>query len=924
MAENKGQSRTARRQQQKKSKKSRKSNKPTWKKVLKIFLFIMLAMFVIGMGVGAYWIATAPDIDEEKLTVPFSSTLLDKNGEQFAELSAEERRTQVSYEDLPDVLIDAVTATEDARFFDHAGVDPRRVGGAILANVTDGFGSQGASTITQQVVERAFLTPEKKVSIKVQEMWLALKLEREYTKEEIMEMYLNSIFYGSQAYGVANAAETYFGKTDLNDLTLPEAAILAGLPQRPSAYNPFENPELTEERMNTVLTLMVRHGKITEEEAEEARQVEVTSLLNESKPDPTPYEAFIQQVRKEVEEKVEDANIDTDGLTIHTTIDPDAQEHVESLLANDGNSINYPEDTQGAIVVLDTQSGAIEAIGGRVDTGDVSGFNYATQGKMQIGSVAKPLLAYGPAIEYNQMSTYHQINDDGPFEIAGSTPIQNYGQYHGWVSARYAVQMSLNVPAAKTIESVGYENAQNFAENLGQTFENNLDVRDVIGGTGNSSNPMKMAGAYRAFGNEGIYNEPYAVTKVEFPDGRTIDLTPEAEPVMEDSTAYMVTDMMRSVVEDGTGSSVQIPGLDIAGKTGTTTLDGADGSPDAWFVGYTTDYTIAAWTGGQRVNEDGGVSRVALTDTSLSREMFRQTMAHISEGNDTANFEKPDSVVEVKVEKGSNPPALASDYTPSEQTLTELFVKGTEPTSVSEKFDQLDAVSGLNATYNEDSNTIDVTWDYDSDEDVSFDVRASIDGGDMQNLSSTEDTSMEISEVEAGAEYVIEVTASKDNMTSEPATTSLTVPGDDEEEIDELPSVSGLSAQYVGDGVIDVSWSYDGPSASFEVSVNGQTQTVQSQGLEVTGASPGEYTIEVTPVSTEDSGITGPPQSTSATVPDESGGNEGDNGSDEGNGNDEDNGNDEGNEDEGNPDQGEGNREDEDGEPDDEDPEDQN
>src|SRR5699024_1384007 len=207
--------------------------------------------------------------------------------------------------DLPQVLIDAVVATEDARFFSHPGIDIRRIGGAVKANITQGFGAEGASTITQQVVENSFLTPEKSIKLKVQEQWLALKLEREYSKEQIMEMYLNKIFYGNHSYGVAKAAERYFGKTDLNDLTLTEAAILAGLPQRPSAYNPYESPELTKGRLDTVLKLMVRHNKITEAEAEEARNVDIESLLAETQPAQTKYEAFIQQANEEIRNKID-------------------------------------------------------------------------------------------------------------------------------------------------------------------------------------------------------------------------------------------------------------------------------------------------------------------------------------------------------------------------------------------------------------------------------------------------------------------------------------------------------------------------------------------------------------------------------------------------------------------------------------------
>ncbi|ALX47933.1 transglycosylase domain-containing protein [Lentibacillus amyloliquefaciens] len=907
-----GQSRTARRKQKKSAK------KPLWKK---LFMIIGIAILVIGIGVGAlftYYIVTAPEIDASKLDTPYSSKIYDKDGELFAELGAGEQRTQVEYDELPQVLVDAVLSTEDARFFDHPGVDIWRVGGAVVANITDGFGSEGASTITQQVIEKSFLSPEKKISIKVQEMWLALQLEREYSKEEILEMYLNKIYYGNRAYGVAKAAELYFGKTDLSELTLPEAAILAGLPQRPSAYNPFKNPDLMKDRMNTVLNLMVKNDKISESEAEEARQVDIPSLLTDDTPDPTPYQAFLDQVKKEVEEKVEDADIYTDGLNIHTTIDTDAQEHVEYLLSDsEDNPINYPEpvtnsdgeetDMEAGMTVLDTKTGAIRAIGGARGGLENGGLNYATGISRQPASTFKPIIDYAPAIENNQWSTYHQLNDDGPYDIAGSDARINTwaGQYYGWVSMRYALQQSLNVPAAKTFEEIGASNAIEFAENLGISIgDTQVGVTDAIGGGKIGTNPLELAGAYRAFGNGGVYNEPYAVTKVEFPDsGRTVDLTPEPEAAMSESTAYMITDMLQTAISEGTGAQANVPGLPDAGKTGTTTHDEVEGSPDSWFSGYTTDYTISIWTG----YDDNSVT---LPDTKIPHALYKNTMSELSKDIDTPDFTQPDSVVEAEVEKGSRPAKKPSEYTPESQIVTELFVKGQEPSETSEQFDQLDPVEGLEATYDEGSDSIQVEWDYSSD--ASFEVSASVDGGQMQSLSSTEDTSMEISSVEPGATYEIQVVATSGSNTSEPATTTVEVPGDEEnEDGGNIPAVSGLNANVSGSN-IDVSWQYDGPPAQFEVAVSQagsqlQTQTVDSAGIviEGEGVQPGQtYTITVTPVGQDgdNQGVRGESSSTEATIPGEpdSGGTENDgnnNGNENGENNDGDgdNGNNDGN-----------------------------
>src|SRR5690625_1830996 len=358
-------SRTARKKMKKKA--------PVWKKIF-YALFTLFAIACLSVfGVFLYFILTAPKLDVDKLDVAYSSQFYNKDGELFADIG-EEKRIKIQYDELPDVLIDAVIATEDARFFDHPGIDLRRIAGAIRANIKHGFGSEGASTITQQVVENMFLTPEKKLKLKVQEQWLALQLEREFSKEQILEMYLNKIFYGNNAYGVAKAAEVYFGIDDLHELNLVQAAMLAGLPQRPSAYNPFENPEIMEGRVDTVLTLMLRHGKITEAEAEEARAIDVTSVLTDKKPKALPYEGFRQQAIKELEEKLPDVDIFSAGLEIHTNLDQNIQKHVEFLLTDsESNPIPYPdEDLQAGVAVVDTKTGEIRAIDGNRNRDNVN------------------------------------------------------------------------------------------------------------------------------------------------------------------------------------------------------------------------------------------------------------------------------------------------------------------------------------------------------------------------------------------------------------------------------------------------------------------------------------------------------------------------------------------------------------------------
>ncbi|GAB2574796.1 PBP1A family penicillin-binding protein [Gracilibacillus alcaliphilus] len=851
MADN-SQSRTERRKQQQKQQKS----KPLWKR---LFKYALIAVLLFGLGVGvlfSYYVITAPKLDAALLSDPTTTNLYDINEEVFAKLGAE-KRTKITYDDLPPVLIDAILATEDVRFNEHIGIDFRRIGGAILANIRDGFGAQGASTITQQVVKSSFLTNDKQLKRKVQEQWLALRLDARYSKEEIFEMYVNKIYYGAGAYGVAMAAEIYFGKTDLNDLTLTEAAILAGLPQRPSAYDPFVNPDLTEQRMNTVLNYMVQHNKISEEEADEARDVNIEDLLADKRPDFVKYESFIQQVRDEVMEKT-GADIYEDGLEVYTTLDPNAQEHVELLLSDsENNPVSYggDDELQAGLVVMDTQMGAIRAIGGGRNR-ENDGWNYAIDGDgRQGGSAMKPIIAYGPAIEYLKWSTYEQINDDKPYEVAGSSaPIRNWNrQYQGWMSARYALQWSLNVPAAKAFEEVGTNNVKEFSDNLGFDFEN-VSVRDAIGGTDNGVTPLQMAGAYSAFGNEGIYHEPYSVISITYPDERTEELEPESEIAMSDYTAYMVTDMLKTVVQSGTGTDAAVPGVPIAGKTGTTNLEDEPGSPDSWFVGYSTNYTVSVWTGYDK--------RKAISDTNIAKHLFRETMTYLSQNIETQDFTMPDSVVEMDIERGSNPAQRPSSFTPSSQIVTELFVKGTEPGSgaVSERFEELEAVSGLSAEYNEDEDKIVASWDHDKS-GVEFRISAGTDGS-LEELTTTKKKQIEISNVEKGQSYTIEVVAFNDEMESDPASVTVDTAS---EESEDLPAVSGLQQSFDAENrsaLISWQYSHDGP-IEFDISVQQSGETIDNfntsqQSVNITQLELGTtYTIHVTPVLTSD-GTRGP------------------------------------------------------------------
>ncbi|MCD8501737.1 MAG: PBP1A family penicillin-binding protein [Bacillaceae bacterium] len=720
----------------------------------------------------------APELDPEKLTLAQTPQLFDMNDEFFASLSAVENRRLADISNIPPLVQDAFIAVEDVRFRQHFGIDIRRIGGALRANVTSGFGAEGASTITQQVVRNLFLSHDKRLTRKIQEQYLAIKLERQYSKDQILEMYLNAIYFSAGRYGVVEAADYYFSKS-LDELTIEDAALLAGIPQRPNFFNPLINPEAAERRRNTVIALMERHGKITSEQAERAMAVAVVDQLNPSNQNDTrEFQAFINEVQRELEqiEGLSSADIFTGGLKIYTTLDQHAQNFTDNKIEN----FSFPdEDLKTGLTVVDTQTGAIRAIGYRQPTEGVQrGFNYATQAKRQPGSSIKPILGFGPAIEHLRWSTYHQVVDE-QMEIGNWKPTNWDNRFQGPMSIRTAMLLSRNIPAIQAFMEVGPNKAREFAEGLGIPDLENINASYSIGGFTTGVSSREMAGAFAAFGNEGIYNRTHTVRKIEFPDGTIIDLTPESHVAMSDYTAFMISDLLKSSVNDprATGRIARIDGLPIAGKTGTS-----NNNADRWFVGYTTNYSIAVWTGYDDQSRP-------VQQTNIALELFRAVMSEVSKDKTTADFKQPDSVVRVGIERGTG--LLPSAHTPNDQIIFEYFVRGTEPTSQSEVFVQPPTPSNLMAAYDENSDQIVVTWNFPSDEleNHTFELQMAINDGTFETISFDKDMQHILFNPIEGATYRFRLRAVFDinnDLVSDFVEIKVTVPKR-EPEIDEIP-----------------------------------------------------------------------------------------------------------------------------------------
>jgi penicillin-binding protein 1A len=773
-----------RRQQAAKTKKTKgkKANKGMFKKIFLTLIALGIIGMLTGIATFAFMIQDTPKLDESLLKDPISSKIYDKDKELVTEVGSQ-NRDYVAYEDIPKLVENAFLATEDVRFYKHNGIDVIRLGGAVIANITDGFGSEGASTITQQVVKNYFLGFEKTVSRKAQEAWLAYQLEQKYTKQQIFEMYVNKIYMSENMHGVLTASETYFGK-DLSELELHEAALLAGMPQSPNNYNPFTNPEKAEKRRNTVLYLMHQHGFISQEEKEKAQKIPVESSLvkeeNRKNKNEEPFDAFVDMVIEEVTEKT-DFDIFSDGLEIYTTLDQNAQKHVETILNTD-TAVQFPNDEmQAGITLLDTKTGEIRAIGGGRKQQVKRGLNYAIDVKRHPGSTIKPILDYGPAIEHLRWGTYHML-EDKPMTYSSGEPIGNWNdKYNGIMTMRSALAKSINIPALQAFQAVGKEKAREFGVELGLTLDDTIYESASIGALDIA--PIEMAGAYAAFGNNGFFTEPYSVKKVVLRDKTEIDLTPETEVVMKDYTAFMISDMLKTAIKQGTGATyANISNLHVAGKTGTTNYTPEDikkwgikngGVPDSWFVGYTTRYTASVWTG----YKDRSTALYG-NEQKISQTLFKNLMTYVSKDVDTPDFTVPKSVERVKIEKGTIPAKLASEYTPKEEILYEWAVKGNVPKETSKKFEKLETPSNLKAKYDETKNEIILSWEFNQEnkEDIQFEVTASLDEGPEQPLTTTAETGLKIANTVPGGIYSFKVTAIRGEQRSDPATLKVEVP----------------------------------------------------------------------------------------------------------------------------------------------------
>ncbi|WP_206166270.1 transglycosylase domain-containing protein [Mammaliicoccus sciuri] len=648
--------------------KKKRNIKRTIIKVFGILVLAFLAMVIVGVLVFAYYAWKAPAFNESALKDQLPTKIYDKNNKLVTTLYMGQKREHVKFDEVPDKMKDAVLATEDNRFYDHGALDYKRLSGAVMKNFTGGFGSQGASTLTQQVVKRSFLTDKKSIERKAQEAYLSYRLEQEYSKDEIFEMYLNKIYYSDGIYGSQTAAKYYFNKK-LKDLNLAETAYLAGLPQVPNQYNIYDNPEAAEKRKDTVLYLMERHGRITKKEMKEAQDTPIDKNLvkrtveerNDAMTD-TPdneYASYINYVKQEITQnkafKGQSLNdIMTSGLKIYTNMDKDVQKTLQESVDNGTFYKNKDQITGSSIV--DTKTGKLVGISGGKNYKDVVDRNQATD-VHPTGSSLKPILAYGPAIENMQYATNHKFQDESEYNINGSI-FKNYdGQGHGSVTMADALARSYNIPALKswqeTNQNAGEKAVKDFASKVNLNYKDEIGPSEVLGGSQSEFSPTQLASAFASMGNGGTYNEAKSIRKVVTQDDETIKFSSESHKAMEDYTAYMLTEMLKGTFQAyGSAYGYGINGVNVAAKTGTGTYGDEvyneyqlpeNAAKDVWITGYSPQYTMSVWMGFNKVKEYGENSFLGHDEQTKPQILFNEVMSEIS-NYDGADFEKPDSV----------------------------------------------------------------------------------------------------------------------------------------------------------------------------------------------------------------------------------------------------------------------------------------
>ena len=622
---------------------------------------LFIAAFLLGGGVFLYYANKAPELSESKLVATTSSKIYDSKNELIADLGAE-RRVNAQSSDIPTDLVNAIVSIEDHRFFNHRGIDSIRIAGAFLRNLRSNSGLQGGSTLTQQLIKLTYFstsTADQTLSRKVQEAWLAIQLERTATKQEILTYYVNKVYMSNGNYGMQTAAENYYGK-DLKDLSIPQLALLAGMPQAPNQYDPYSHPEAALERRNLVLSEMQKQGYLTAEQYETAINTPITDGLQSLK-SVNSYPQYMDNYLKEVIDQVQQEtgyNLLTTGMEVYTNVDQEVQKHLWDVYNTD-QYVNYPDDDiQAASTIVDVSNGKVIAqLGSRHQASNVSfGTNQAVETNRDWGSTMKPITDYAPALEYDIYDSTAYMLKDVPYNYPGTnTPLYNWDRgYLGNITLQTAIQQSRNVPAVETLDKVGLDKAKSFLSGLGIDYPTMVYANAISSNTTESNRKYgasseKMAAAFAAFANGGMYHKPMYINKIIFSDGSSKEFSDPGTRAMKETTAYMMTEMMKTVLYYGNGTGAYISWLPQAGKTGTSNYTDAEienhiktdqyVAPDEMFVGYTRKYSMAVWTG-----YSNRLTPIVGDGFRVAGSIYRSMMEYLAENDHPGDWTMPEGL----------------------------------------------------------------------------------------------------------------------------------------------------------------------------------------------------------------------------------------------------------------------------------------
>jgi len=663
------------------------------KKVFKISLIVVAILMLVFTTIAMIFITNimketnGVEFNKEKLITASKQLNIYGNDNNLINVAAFDGKNVVSIDDLSDDTINCFLSIEDKKFYEHNGLNYKRIVKAMLNNIKSRSFKEGASTISQQLIKNTHLTNEKTLKRKVKEMLLTKKLEKAFTKDEILETYLNVIYFGHNCYGIEEASKYYFNKSS-TELNLEESALLAGIIKAPSYYSPINNYDNALKRRNLVLLEMMEDGNITDETYYNTMKKEINlDITQQSMPDTL----YLKAVKNEAEKilNISAQQISLNGYKIYTYYDGKSQNALENGLNNESNyhKNQYGNTSDSLATVINNSTGGIEALYGK------SKYDL-TNLKRQPGSAIKPILVYAPALEKGEIHNCSQILDE-KVDYDGYSPNNVGNVFHGYTSIRDCVADSLNIPAIKVMDYVGINNCKLFAQNAGIKFnEYDNGFAIALGGFNEGITLTDLTGSYTSFASNGNYIEPSFIRKITTSDDIVVYERNETKhQIMGEDTAYLMTDLLIDGVKKGTSKRLKDLKYDVAGKTGTVAVKNTNLNTDVYSIAYTTEHSIGVWLGNYSFDKEFNLEGSNNGGTYCTT-IVKDILNNVYSDHSPSNFEMPDSVVELSIDEKNlqenHTIKLAGSDCPERYQIKEIFAKRYAPSEVSDLYTNFD------------------------------------------------------------------------------------------------------------------------------------------------------------------------------------------------------------------------------------------